>query len=156
MSAVFRSLVVCEREGSNALGPFSKSEFDESYFANEGFTLETAEGALAADDANSVAFGKRFLANPDLPKRSHRRAHLPSPRPSTLSDCKAISIIRYSSALEAGIIIWGERPPLAGACFIHTHRLRLDGGITQVAFLGVAVARQRRPSESILRPQPLI
>ena len=31
--------------------------------------METAEAAIAAGDADAVAFGKAFIANPDLPRR---------------------------------------------------------------------------------------
>jgi len=34
-----------------------------------GFTPETAEAAIAAGNADFVAFGRAFIANPDLPKR---------------------------------------------------------------------------------------
>lgn len=37
--------------------------------ANSGYTQELAEAALAAGRADAVAFGKLFIANPDLPKR---------------------------------------------------------------------------------------
>jgi len=36
---------------------------------NAGYTRETAEAALAAGRADAVAFGKLFIANPDLPRR---------------------------------------------------------------------------------------
>ena len=101
MSAVFRSLVVYERQGSNALGPFSKREFDKAYFAHEGFTLETAEAALSDGDADSVAFGERFLANPDLPKHSHRRAPLTEPEPETLYAFGPQGYIDYPMLLDA-------------------------------------------------------
>jgi len=39
------------------------------FVANEGFTPETAEAALAAGEADAVASGKLFIANPDLPRR---------------------------------------------------------------------------------------
>ncbi len=37
--------------------------------ANNGYTLETAQAAIRAGKVDAVAFGKLFLANPDLPKR---------------------------------------------------------------------------------------
>ncbi|MEM7550161.1 MAG: alkene reductase [Bacteroidota bacterium] len=37
--------------------------------ANGGYTRETGEEALQAGNADMIAYGKPFLANPDLPKR---------------------------------------------------------------------------------------
>ena len=62
---------ICARESGTAprLGPALKAAFGGVYVANESFTREGAEGALAAGQADAVAFGKLFLANPDLPRR---------------------------------------------------------------------------------------
>ena len=51
--------------------------------ANEGFTQESAEKIVAAGDADAVAFGKLFIANPDLPKRFALRAPLNECKPAT-------------------------------------------------------------------------
>jgi len=69
-------LCVRERLGPDRIGPQLKAAFGGVYIVNEGFTLETAERALAANEADAVAFGKLFIANPDLPKRFARRAPL--------------------------------------------------------------------------------
>jgi 2,4-dienoyl-CoA reductase-like NADH-dependent reductase (Old Yellow Enzyme family) len=62
---------ICARESTKAprLGPELKSAFGGVYVANEGFTREEAEAVVAAGEADAVAFGKVFLANPDLPRR---------------------------------------------------------------------------------------
>src|SRR6185369_10761652 len=39
------------------------------WIANERFDKVAAEAALAAGNADAVAFGKAFIANPDLPRR---------------------------------------------------------------------------------------
>ncbi len=62
-------LCVRERLGPDRIGSELKAAFGGVYIANEGFTRESAEQALAADQADAVAFGKLFIANPDLPKR---------------------------------------------------------------------------------------
>jgi len=69
---------ICAREhlGEPRLGPKLKQAFGGVYIANEGFTLETAEQVLEAGEADAVAFGKLFIANPDLPKRFALRAPL--------------------------------------------------------------------------------
>ena len=62
---------ICARErlGDDRIGPQLKAAFGGVYIANEGFTQDTAEKVLAAGEADGVAFGKLFLANPDLPQR---------------------------------------------------------------------------------------
>ena len=41
--------------------------------ANSGYTLETAEAAIAQGRVDAIAFGKLFIANPDLPRRLKAR-----------------------------------------------------------------------------------
>src|SRR6516225_2652411 len=48
-----------------------------------GFTPETAEAAIAAGKADFVAFGRAFIANPDLPKRIALGAPLNTPDRAT-------------------------------------------------------------------------
>ena len=76
---------ICAREstGPNRIGPELKKIFGGTYIANEGFTKETAQAALDAGEADAIAFGKQFLANPDLPKRFARNATLNTPDPNT-------------------------------------------------------------------------
>jgi 2,4-dienoyl-CoA reductase-like NADH-dependent reductase (Old Yellow Enzyme family) len=62
-------LCVREHAGPDRLGPALKAAFGGVYIANEGFTFESASRALAAGEADAVAFGKLFIANPDLPRR---------------------------------------------------------------------------------------
>lgn len=80
-----RIAFLCAREslGPNRIGPQFKQAFGGSYVANEKFTFETATQVLAAGEADAVAFGVPFLANPDLPERFRRRAPLNTPDPST-------------------------------------------------------------------------
>lgn len=76
---------ICAREslGPNRLGPQLKQAFGGVYVANEGFTKETAEQVLAAGEADAVAFGKPFIANPDLPSRIDSGAPLNPPDTAT-------------------------------------------------------------------------
>jgi 2,4-dienoyl-CoA reductase-like NADH-dependent reductase (Old Yellow Enzyme family) len=73
-----RVAFLCVREhlGPDRIGPQLKAAFGGVYIANEGFTRETADQVLAANDADAVAFGKLFIANPDLPRRFARKAPL--------------------------------------------------------------------------------
>jgi 2,4-dienoyl-CoA reductase-like NADH-dependent reductase (Old Yellow Enzyme family) len=62
---------LCSRESTKAprLGPDLKAAFGGVYIANEGFSRETAEAVIEAGEADAVAFGKLFIASPDLPRR---------------------------------------------------------------------------------------
>ena len=59
-----------------SIGPRLKDAFGGVYVANEGFTQESAQKALDEGWADAVAFGKLFIANPDLPKRFAEHAPL--------------------------------------------------------------------------------
>jgi len=79
--ATFRHLVrelgkrriafICAREapGDDSISPKLKAAFGGAWIANERFDKAAAEAALAAGEADAVAFGKAFIANPDLPRR---------------------------------------------------------------------------------------
>jgi 2,4-dienoyl-CoA reductase-like NADH-dependent reductase (Old Yellow Enzyme family) len=69
-----------EYEGPDCLGPRLKAAFGGVYIANEKFTYQSAERVIEAGDADAVAFGKLFIANPDLPQRFALQAALNEPR----------------------------------------------------------------------------
>lgn len=72
-----------EAEGQDSLGPELKRLFGGVYIANEGFTQASAAASLARGDADAVAFGKLFIANPDLVGRFAQGAALNAPNPET-------------------------------------------------------------------------
>jgi 2,4-dienoyl-CoA reductase-like NADH-dependent reductase (Old Yellow Enzyme family) len=76
---------MCVREslGENSIGPLLKSSFNGAYIANEKFTKITAEKIIQDKGADAVAFGKLFIANPDLPYRFEINAPLNEPDPTT-------------------------------------------------------------------------
>ncbi|MDA8095024.1 MAG: alkene reductase [Betaproteobacteria bacterium] len=65
-----------EKLGDDSISPELKKRFGGVLIANEGFNLETAQQALKAGHADAVAFGKDFIANPDLPHRLKRNMPL--------------------------------------------------------------------------------
>ena len=65
------------------LGPTLKKLFGGPYIANEGLTREQAEALLNAGEADAVAWGKLFIANPDLPRRLIEGKPLNEPVPET-------------------------------------------------------------------------
>lgn len=57
--------------------------FKGTYILSGGYDRDRAEADLAAGKGDLVAFGRPFLANPDLPMRLQRRAPLNAPDPAT-------------------------------------------------------------------------
>jgi 2,4-dienoyl-CoA reductase-like NADH-dependent reductase (Old Yellow Enzyme family) len=72
---------LCARESHDkpALGPVLKQAFGGVFIANEAFTAESAREAIAAGNADAVAFGKAAIANPDLVLRFRENAPLNPP-----------------------------------------------------------------------------
>src|SRR5258708_16339199 len=60
---------ICAREslGDKRIGPQLKAAFGGAYLAHENFPKQTAQQVLVTGEADAVAFGKLFIANPDLP-----------------------------------------------------------------------------------------
>ena len=73
---------ICAREyiGPDRLGPRLKAAFGGAHIANEKFAYETAAHSVEAGEADAVAFGKLFIANPDLPQRFALRMPLNEPK----------------------------------------------------------------------------
>lgn len=80
-----RLAFLCAREGlaEPRLGPALKQAFGGVFIANQGFTAETAAAEIAAGRADAVAWGKLFIANPDLPARFGSEADLNTPDTAT-------------------------------------------------------------------------
>jgi 2,4-dienoyl-CoA reductase-like NADH-dependent reductase (Old Yellow Enzyme family) len=74
---------ICAREavGGDSLGPELKKAFGGVYIANEKMTRESAEQLLNSGNADAVAWGQWFIANPDLPARLKQNAPLNPARP---------------------------------------------------------------------------
>ena len=72
---------ICTREslGNNRITPELKKIFNGVFIANEGFNKSSAEAEIESGHAEAVAFGKLFIANPDLPVRFSRNAPLNAP-----------------------------------------------------------------------------
>jgi N-ethylmaleimide reductase len=76
---------ICAREslGENRIGPALKQAFGGVYIANEKMTKESAQQVIGSGEADAVAFGQLFIANPDLPRRLKLGTSLNEPRPET-------------------------------------------------------------------------
>ena len=60
-----------------------RAAFDGPYIASGGYDRLRGDWALASGGADLIAFGKAFLANPDLPERFRRHAPLNQPDPAS-------------------------------------------------------------------------
>ena len=76
-----RIAFICTREslGKNRLSPSLKKIFEGALIANEGFNQRSAEAEIKSGQADAIAFGKLFIANPDLPARFAAHAPLNAP-----------------------------------------------------------------------------
>lgn len=69
--------------GQEPVGPALRKIFTGPFILNGGYTKETAEAALANDEADLIAFGIPFIANPDLVARYEQGTALNTPDPTT-------------------------------------------------------------------------
>lgn len=83
------------------LTPRIKQAFGGKVIANGGFTGELANAAIARGDADAVAFGVPFLANPDLVQRLRSGAELNKPDVATFYAGEAKGYIDYPSLQTA-------------------------------------------------------
>lgn len=75
--------------------------FAGTYIANNAYDLERAQATLRADAAELVAFGRPFLANPDLVRRYRHQLPLNTADPSTFYVGGENGYIDYPSYLPA-------------------------------------------------------
>lgn len=72
-----------EKESADSISPVLKKEFGGVFIANEAFTKQSAQSILDSGNADAVAFGKLYIANPDLPERLAKDAPFNEPDGAT-------------------------------------------------------------------------
>lgn len=72
-----------EHVGPDSIGPQLKQLFGGTFVANEAIDQKTGQQLLDEGKADAVAFGKLFIANPDLPARFAKQAPLNRPELNT-------------------------------------------------------------------------
>ena len=91
--------------GPRDIAPFDyaslRKRFKGAYMANNGYDFELANKVLAANAADLIAFGKPFLANPDLVERLKRGAPLNVPDKATFYGGGAKGYTDYPALGEA-------------------------------------------------------
>lgn len=70
-------------EGSAAVAPYIRQEFNGVLMLNGGYDLEKGNHAIAQGAANLIAYGVPFIANPDLVERFREQAPLNPPDQAT-------------------------------------------------------------------------
>ena len=70
-------------EGVVRVTPLLRQIFTGAYMVNGGYGAESGNEAIERGEADLIAFGGPFLANPDLPKRFEKGAPLNQPDFST-------------------------------------------------------------------------
>jgi len=63
--------------------PFTREKFDGVLMLNGAYTPERARKAVTDGDGDCVAFGRLYLANPDLPQRIRQNGPYNEPNPAT-------------------------------------------------------------------------
>jgi N-ethylmaleimide reductase len=91
--------------GPRDIAPFDygslRKRFDGAYIANNGYDFALADKVIAADEADLIAFGKPFIANPDLVERLKRGAPLNVPDKATFYGGGAKGYTDYPVLSEA-------------------------------------------------------
>ena len=75
---------------------------DGLYVANAGYDAERGERAIAEGSADAVAYGRLFLANPDLPARLRRRGPLNAQHTKSFYGGDERGYIDYPAWAESG------------------------------------------------------
>ncbi len=93
---------ICARDpvGPAYLGATLKQAFGGVVVTNEGYTQLTAEEVLRRGETDAVAFGKLFIANPDLPRRFAEHAELNLPVAETFYSNGTEGYVDYPPLLE--------------------------------------------------------
>lgn len=88
------------KDGVLPIGQHMRKVFQGTFIANDGFSPENAQAVLASGAADAVAFGRTFIANPDLPERLARSAALNELDTATIYSADATGYNDYP-ALES-------------------------------------------------------
>jgi N-ethylmaleimide reductase len=87
--------------GTVLAAPVLRKRFKSTLILNGGYDAHSAEAAIARGDADLIAFGLPFLANPDLPARYANRTPLNAPDQATFYGGDAKGYIDYPAQVGA-------------------------------------------------------
>ncbi|GAB3454795.1 alkene reductase [Massilia terrae] len=80
---------------------WARKAFKGAYIANNGYTRDMAIEAVESGHADAVAFGRLFIANPDLVQRLKFNARLNVPNPQTFYSPGPVGYIDYPALDQA-------------------------------------------------------
>lgn len=91
---------ICAREyqGEGYIGDKIKAAFGGAYIANEKFTKESAEALINEGGAEAVAFGSKYISNPDLLARFKQDLPLADVHWETVYGATAVGYTDYPAA----------------------------------------------------------
>lgn len=89
-----------EAVGDDSITPLIKQKFGGPLIANEGFDYTTADAMIESGRAEAVAFGKAYIANPDLVERFAQHAPLNPPDTTTFYDGGAQGYTDYPTLTD--------------------------------------------------------
>ncbi len=99
LNLVYLHVVEGATGGPRDVAPFDfdalRSKFKNTYLANNGYTLELANERLDTGKADLIAFGRPYIANPDLVERLRTGAEIVNFNPATLYGQGAEGYIDY-------------------------------------------------------------
>ncbi|ARU04839.1 alkene reductase [Comamonas serinivorans] len=107
LGVVYLHVIEGATGGARDVAPFDfaalRGRFSRTYIANNGYDLALAEAQLKAGNADLVAFGRPFIANPDLVARLQHGAPLAALNQATLYGGGAEGYTDYPSLAEAAV-----------------------------------------------------
>jgi len=107
LGIVYLHVVEGATGGPRDVTPFNydslRQRFKNTYLANNGYNTELASARLAEDKADLFAFGRPFIANPDLVERLKTGAALNDLDATTLYGGGAKGYTDYPTLAEAGL-----------------------------------------------------
>jgi N-ethylmaleimide reductase len=105
LKLVYLHVVEGATGGPRDIAPFDygslRRRFKGAYIANNGYDFELANKVLEANAADLIAFGKLYIANPDLVERLQRGAPLNAPDKATFYGGTARGYTDYPALGEA-------------------------------------------------------
>jgi N-ethylmaleimide reductase len=105
LKLVYLHVVEGATGGPRDIAPFDyrslRRRFKGAYIANNGYDFELANKVLEANEADLIAFGKLYIANPDLVERLQRGAPLNAPDKATFYGGTAKGYTDYPALGEA-------------------------------------------------------
>ncbi|CAM3774688.1 N-ethylmaleimide reductase [Pseudomonas reidholzensis] len=108
LGIVYLHVVEGATGGPRDVAPFDfaalRQRFNNTYIANNGYDLDLATAHLAQGKADLIAFGRPYIANPDLVARFQANAPLSAFDPATLYGGGAAGYIDYPTLAQASVV----------------------------------------------------